>query len=228
MNDIDMLVVCNFALLSDPWLTIFQAVKEHMQVKRSYELSSQSIGAAQGLVMTFGLLGALFLGVYQVVYQGKTIGKFTTLLVYWAQLQSKWSSKSHAINTDRVTGPLVFFSNMYRSISYSLMDAERLLELFQTKPSIIDHPNAKTLKLGKGEVKFDRVSFAYDERKPTLKDVTFTVPAGKTVAVVGETGGGKTTILKLILRFYDVKAGCISIDGQDIRKCTLDRFVIRF
>jgi hypothetical protein len=64
-------------------------VKEHLQVKRSYELSSQSIGAAQGLVMTFGLLGALFLGVYQVVYQDGTIGKFTTLLVYWGQLQGE-------------------------------------------------------------------------------------------------------------------------------------------
>jgi hypothetical protein len=60
-----------------------------MTVKRSYELSSQAIGAAQGLVMTFGLLGALFLGVYQVVYEKQTIGRFTTLLVYWAQLQGK-------------------------------------------------------------------------------------------------------------------------------------------
>lgn len=64
-----------------------------MQVKRSYELSSQSIGAAQGLVMTFGLLGALFLGVYQVIYEERTIGKFTTLLVYWGQLQSKSSPR---------------------------------------------------------------------------------------------------------------------------------------
>lgn len=122
-----------------------------------------------------------------------------------------------------MAGPLVFFSNMYRSISYSLMDAERLLELFQTKPTIVDSPHAKTLKFGKGEVKFDRVSFAYDERKPTLKDVTFTVPAGKTVAIVGETGGGKTTILKLIHRFYDVKSGRILIDGQDLRDVTLTR-----
>ena len=195
-----------------------------MQVKRSYELSSQSIGAAQGLVMTFGLLGALFLGVWQVVHRQQTIGRFTTLLVYWAQLQSKYLLNPYRFSeTDQISGPLVFFSNMYRSISYSLMDAERLLELFQTKPTIVDLPNAKALKLGKGEVKFDRVSFAYDERKPTLKDVTFTAPAGKTIAIVGETGGGKTTILKLIHRFYDVKSGRILIDGQDLRDVTLDR-----
>jgi ABC-type transport system involved in Fe-S cluster assembly fused permease/ATPase subunit len=112
---------------------------------------------------------------------------------------------------------------MYRQISYSLMDAERLLELFQTKPTIADMPNAKPLKFGKGLVKFDRVSFAYDERKPTLKDVSFEVPPGKTVALVGETGGGKSTILKLIDRFYDVKSGSISIDSQDIRDVCLER-----
>jgi ABC-type transport system involved in Fe-S cluster assembly fused permease/ATPase subunit len=112
---------------------------------------------------------------------------------------------------------------MYRQISYSLMDAERLLELFQTKPTIADAPNAKPLKLGTGLVKFDQVSFAYDERKPTLKEVSFVVPAGKTVALVGETGGGKSTILKLIDRFYDVNSGSISIDSQDIRDVCLER-----
>ncbi|KAH8662882.1 hypothetical protein BGZ60DRAFT_76345 [Tricladium varicosporioides] len=182
------------------------AVKDHLRAKRHYEMSSHSISAVQGLIMTLGLLGALWLGVYQVAFEGRSVGKFTTLLVYWAQL----------------SGPLMFFSSTFKKISYSLMDAERLLELFQTKPTITDLPNAKPLKLGKGLVQFDRVSFAYDERKPTLKDVSFTVPAGKTVALVGETGGGKSTILKLIDRFYDVKTGSISIDGQDIRDITLN------
>ncbi|KAF8865575.1 hypothetical protein BDZ45DRAFT_786840 [Acephala macrosclerotiorum] len=181
------------------------AVKEHMQSKKDYEMSSQAIGAAQGLILSVGLLGALWIGVYQVI-NGGTVGKFTTLLVYWAQLQS----------------PLAFFATMYRQISYSLMDAERLLELFQTKPTVTDLPHAKPLRLGKALVKFDRVSFAYDERKPTLQNVSFEVPAGKTVALVGETGGGKSTILKLIDRFYDVKSGSISIDGQDVRDVTIE------
>ncbi|TAQ86264.1 hypothetical protein B7494_g5424 [Chlorociboria aeruginascens] len=181
------------------------AVSDHMKAKKAYELSTQVIGATQGLVMTFGLLGALFLAVYQVIYEGKSIGKFTVLLIYWAQLK----------------GPLVFFSTMYKSISYSLMDAERLLELFQTKPTIVEAPHAKPLKLTEGLVKFEGVSFHYDKRKPTLKNVNFDVPPGKTVALVGETGGGKSTILKLLDRFYDVEAGSISIDGQDIRNITL-------
>lgn len=105
------------------------------------------------------------------------------------------------------------------------MDAERLLELLQTKPSIKDAPNAKPIRFRAGKVEFDRVVFAYDERKPTLKNVTFTVQPGQTVALVGETGGGKSTILKLIDRFYDVTSGSIMIDGQDIRDVTLDRYV---
>ncbi|TVY92310.1 Heavy metal tolerance protein [Lachnellula willkommii] len=117
--------------------------------------------------------------------------------------------------------PLGFFTRMFKDVTYSLMDAERLLELFQTKPTITDSPNAKPLEFGHGMVKFDSVSFAYDKRKPTLAGVSFAVPAGKTVALVGETGGGKSTILKLISRFYDVNGGSISIDGQDIREVTV-------
>ncbi|EPE24943.1 P-loop containing nucleoside triphosphate hydrolase [Glarea lozoyensis ATCC 20868] len=181
------------------------AVKDHLGTKYHYDMSAQSINAAQGLIMTIGLLGALWLGVYQVAFGGLSVGKFTTLLVYWAQL----------------AGPLTFFSSMFKNISYSLMDAEKLLELFQTKPTITDSPNAKMLKLDKGEVRFDNVSFAYDERKPTLKNVSFTIPAGKTVALVGETGGGKSTILKLLDRFYDVSGGSITIDNQDIRNVKL-------
>lgn len=145
--------------------------------------------------------------------------------LYWCTGLNCKVSVSASLNPHMlmVSGPLIFFSTMYRQISYSLMDAERLLELFQTKPTITDMPNAKPLKLGKGLVKFDRVSFAYDERKPTLKNVSFIVPPGKTVALVGETGGGKSTILKLIDRFYDVKSGSISIDSQDIRDVCLDR-----
>ncbi|PBP22523.1 hypothetical protein BUE80_DR006542, partial [Diplocarpon rosae] len=182
------------------------AVKEHMKFKGDYETSYHFISACQALILTFGLLGALWLGAYQVAYQDQSVGRFATLLVYWGQLES----------------PLSFFISIYRQTSYSLMDAERLLELFQTKPTIIDKPDAKPLQLRKGVVRFDNVSFAYDERKPTLTDVTFVVPSGKTVALVGETGGGKSTILKLIDRFYDVKSGSISIDDQDIRHVTLN------
>ncbi|TVY75636.1 Heavy metal tolerance protein [Lachnellula suecica] len=181
------------------------AVKDHLKHKMGYDMSSLTINLAQALIVSVGLFGALALCGFQVISNRVTVGKLAMLLAYWGQL----------------SGPLFFFSNMFRSISYCLMDAERLLELFQTKPTINDSPNAKPMKLSQGLVKFDRVSFAYDKRKPTLSDVTFIVPPGKSVALVGETGGGKSTILKLIGRFYDVNAGGISIDGQDIRDVTI-------
>ena len=85
-----MLVVGYFLLHNFSMLIPGVAVQDHMKAKRVYEMSSQAIGAAQGLVMTLGLLGALWLGVYQVAYEGRSVGKFTTLLVYWAQLQSMY------------------------------------------------------------------------------------------------------------------------------------------
>lgn len=118
---------------------------------------------------------------------------------------------------------MFFFSSVFKTIFHRLMDAERLLELFKMKPTVTDTPDAKPLALRKGEIKFDHVSFAYDVRKPILKNINFVVPAGNTVALVGPTGSGKSTMLKLLDRFYDVKSGCISIDGQDIRAVTLKR-----
>ena len=102
-----------------------------------------------------------------------------------------------------------------------------MLELFQTQSAVTDLSYAKPLEFSTGHISFDEVSFAYDKAKPTLKNVSFDVPPGKTYALVGETGGGKSTILKLLTRFYDVNEGSISIDGQDIRHVTLDRQVFR-
>ncbi|KIN01787.1 hypothetical protein OIDMADRAFT_196334 [Oidiodendron maius Zn] len=188
-----------------------RAVNSHMSSKRIQEFSSQYMNAAQSLTMTCGLIGGLYLATFQVAKEGKSIGELTTFLAYWAQLQ----------------GPLFFFSSVFKTIFHRLMDAERLLELFKMKPTVTDTPDAKPLALRKGEIKFDHVSFAYDVRKPILKNVNFVVPAGKTVALVGPTGSGKSTMLKLLDRFYDVKSGCISIDGQDIRAVTLKSCSLR-
>lgn len=194
-----------------------------MKAKRKHELSMQSINAAQGLTMTCGLIGALYLVVFQVAKEGKSIGQLATFLAYWSQIQGNTMLQIKYLDTYRNIGPLFFFSGIFRSISYSLMDAERLLELFRMKPTIKDNPQARPLVLSRGEVRFSRASFSYSDRAETLKNVNFVVPAGQTVALVGESGGGKSTILKLIGRFYDVKSGSISIDGQDIRDVTLQR-----
>lgn len=121
-----------------------------------------------------------------------------------------------------ILDPLHFFADFFRRIQGDMVDAERLLELFQTKATVVNRPDAKELVVSKGEVNFEKVNFAYDERKPTIKEFSLNVPGGSTVALVGQSGGGKSTCLKLLFRFYDVQSGSISIDGQDIRDVTLD------
>jgi ABC-type transport system involved in Fe-S cluster assembly fused permease/ATPase subunit len=116
-------------------------------------------------------------------------------------------------------------SNLYKTLSESLMDAERMLEIFQTKPKVADDDDAKPLTLTKGDIQFKDVKFAYDDRKETLKGINLKIDGGSTVAIVGETGSGKSTILKLLHRFYDIRSGSIEIDGQDIRHVTMKRYV---
>jgi ABC-type transport system involved in Fe-S cluster assembly fused permease/ATPase subunit len=115
---------------------------------------------------------------------------------------------------------------MTKSIFDKTIDAERLLELHQTKPSIVNNECSQLLQVTKGEVRFENVSFSYNDRKFTLEGIDFTVKGGSIVAIVGETGGGKSTVLGLVERFHDVRTGRITIDDQDIRSVTQERYVV--
>ena len=161
---------------------------------------------AQSLIMVLGRLAATFLAIYRVSQGTVPLGNFITLTAYWRNIES----------------PLAQVSWSIRRVTQMLTDSERLLQLFQTKASVTDTPNAVAISIKSGEVEFEDVDFAYDTRKPTLKEVNFTAKPGQTVALVGETGGGKSTILKLLYRYYDVTGGAIRIDGQDIRGITVD------
>jgi ATP-binding cassette subfamily B protein len=97
---------------------------------------------------------------------------------------------------------------------------EAMFALFDTPPEIVDQPAAVSLQVGRGEIRFEDVHFAYEPAREILKGISFTVPAGKRVAIVGATGAGKSTIAKLLFRFYDVSGGRIFIDGQDISRVT--------
>ena len=118
--------------------------------------------------------------------------------------------------------PLSFLGVMYRQIKESITDVERMFALMGRPREVEDRPGARDLDVVAGEVKFDRVSFAYNADRPILHDVSFTIPAGQTVAAVGSSGAGKSTLARLLFRFYDVGAGSIRIDGQDIRHVTQD------
>lgn len=117
--------------------------------------------------------------------------------------------------------PLYVMSYSFRQISSTLIDAERLLQLLNTKPSVSDQENAKDLVIKEGRVEFKGIDFAYDPRKQIIKNVNFAADGGQTIAFVGETGGGKSTMLKLLFRFYDVTNGTILVDDQDLRSVTL-------
>jgi len=118
--------------------------------------------------------------------------------------------------------PLNLLGFVYREVRQALIDMEYLFGLLDTGTEVADAPDAEPLRVARGEVRFEHVGFAYDARRQVLKDLDFTLPAGGSVAVVGPTGAGKSTLSRLLFRFYDIDAGRILIDGQDIRTVTQD------
>ena len=114
--------------------------------------------------------------------------------------------------------PLNFIGFVYRELRQGLTDIEEMFKLLDQDPEIQDKPGAKALAVTGPVIRFEDVSFHYDPDRPILKGVSFEVPAGKTVAIVGPTGAGKSTISRLLFRFYDVTGGRVTIDGQDLRE----------
>ncbi|KAG9661205.1 putative ABC transporter, partial [Aureobasidium melanogenum] len=182
-----------------------KAVDEHNVARGRYYMVHYAGYAAQNLLLLLGQLSAALLAAYRVSRGAAPVGNFITLVTYWHTIEAPLTSVSFSV----------------RQLSQMLIDSERLLELLRTQPSITDRPGAKPLRFAQGRIELDSVRFSYDVRKASLDNVSFVAEAGKTIALVGETGGGKSTILKLLFRYYDVSSGGIRIDGQDIRSVTL-------
>jgi ATP-binding cassette subfamily B protein len=175
---------------------------ERAAVRSQTSLSALNVG--QGGVIAVGLIAVMVMAGQRVVAGTMTIGDFVLVNSYLIQLYL----------------PLNFLGFVYRQIRQSLTDMETMFALLRVDREIADAPGAKPLAVGGGEIVFDRVAFAYDPRRPILHGVSFTVPAGKTVAVVGSSGAGKSTLSRILYRFYDVAGGAVRIDGQDIRDVT--------
>ncbi|KAJ6126177.1 hypothetical protein N7471_010681 [Penicillium samsonianum] len=164
------------------------------------------LNTSQSTVLLTCLLVTCFIAAFQVSTLQQPVGRFVTLLMYMAQLQ----------------GPLSFFGAFYVSIQSALITAERMLELFKEKPTVTDSDHASPLATCEGRVEFQNVKFSYDPRNPILNGLTFTCRPGTTTALVGESGGGKSTVLRLLFRSYNPKHGKILVDGHDVQDITID------
>jgi ATP-binding cassette subfamily B protein len=162
------------------------------------------LNAGQALIFTVGLVTVMAMCARGVQAGTHTVGDFVMINAMMIQLYM----------------PLNFMGMVYREIKQALTDIEVMFSILSRDPEIRDRPDAAALRVGEGAIRFDDVSFAYEPERPILKGISFTVPAGKTVAVVGPSGAGKSTLSRLLFRFYDVTGGRVSIDGQDIRDVT--------
>jgi ATP-binding cassette, subfamily B, heavy metal transporter len=141
----------------------------------------------------------------------------------WGWSQGKFSTGDVVlVNTllAQLFRPLDMLGMVYRTIRQGLIDMAAMFDLIDTEAEIEDAPDARPLAVTGGSVSFDNVTFAYEAGRPILNGLSFTVPAGKTTAIVGPSGAGKSTIARLLFRFYDVTGGAITIDGQDLRAVT--------
>lgn len=175
---------------------------ETAAVKSKTSLAFLNIG--QGAIISTGLTGIMIMAGYEVAAGTMTIGDFVLVNTYLIQLYI----------------PLNFLGFVYREIKQSLTDMEAMFELMDEFEEVRDDPDAKELDVTEGRISFKGVRFAYDERRVVLDDVSFEVPPGETVAIVGASGAGKSTISRILFRFYDLSEGSVQIDGQDIRKVT--------
>ena len=172
---------------------------ESAAVKSKTSLSLLNIG--QSLIIGGGLTIILIMAGNGVAQSKLSVGDFVLVNTYLIQLYL----------------PLNFLGFVYREIKQSIIDMEAMFSLLEVDCEVLDSSNAGDLKAGSGEINFENVSFGYDERRPILHDISFSVLPGTKTAIVGPSGSGKTTISRLLFRFYDVSGGAIKIDGQDIR-----------
>lgn len=174
------------------------------QARRKNRLSLFTLNGGQAAIIAIAQTSMIGLAVFQVRGGSITLGDFILINQFMIQLFL----------------PLGFLGFVYREVKGSLANIERMFELLALQPMVIDAPDAKALRLKAGGLEFRNVSFSYRADRSILEDVEFSIEPGRKVAVVGASGAGKSTLVKLLFRFYDVTAGSIRIDGQDIRSVT--------
>ena len=171
-------------------------------LKTAWSLGLINVG--QAVIINVALVTVMIMAAMGVADGTLTVGDFVMVNAYMLQ----------------IIVPLNFLGTVYREIRQALVDMGEMFTLLGQPAEVTDKPGARPLQVQGGAVRFDGVKFGYDAARPILKEVDITVPAGKTLAIVGPTGSGKSTIGRLLFRFYDVDGGSLTIDGQDVRQIT--------
>ena len=175
---------------------------EQASLKTLYSLSFLNFG--QSLFISLGLMSVMLLAVLGVFNGKMTVGDFVMVNAYMLQ----------------ITMPLNFLGTIYREIRQSIVDMSEMFQLLEHKIEVLDKPRAKDLIIKEGIVEFKNVSFSYEKERQILNNISFSVKKGETLGIVGQSGSGKSTIARLLFRFYDLTDGNISIDGQNISNVT--------
>jgi ATP-binding cassette subfamily B protein len=175
---------------------------EDAAVKSQTSMSALNVGQAG--IIAAGVTLVMILASRGVVAGTLTVGDLVLINAFLLQLFI----------------PLNFLGVVYSQLKHSIADMSAMFDVLELQPEVQDRPDAIALDVGRGDVRFDRVSFAYDADRPILHDVSFSIPAGHKVAVVGPSGAGKSTLARLLFRFYDVDSGRILINAQDLRAVT--------
>jgi len=178
------------------------ALYEQASIKSYGSLAVLNTG--QAMIFVAALTVCMLMAVADIAAGDKTVGHFVMVNALMLQLFI----------------PLNFMGMVYREIKQSLIDIERMLDVLGVVPEVSDRADAQALKVTGGTIRFENVKFAYDPERTILEGLSFEVPAGQMVAIVGPSGAGKSTISRILLRFYDVSGGRVTIDGQDIRDVT--------
>ena len=183
-----------------------QAMLQYADASEKSQMSLSFLNAGQAAIITVGLVSVMCLAAYHISIGQMTIGGLVVVNGFLTQLYV----------------PLNLLGTVYREINQALIDMEKMFDVLHVAPEVMDKPGAPDLVVKGGEIRFEDVVFSYDPERTILRGVSFTVPAGKTVAIVGPSGAGKSTISRILYRFYEIGSGRVTIDGQDIRDVRQD------
>ena len=177
---------------------------QHAAIRSRTSLATVNIG--QSFLMNLGIVLMMLLAAREILGGAMTLGDMTAITLVMMQ----------------VYRPLNILGFAYREIKQALTDMDKMFDLLELAPEVQDAPDATPLVTPKGAIKFDKVDFFYEPERQIIKSLSFDVAAGETLAIVGPTGAGKSTLPRILYRFYDIASGRVQIDGQDISGLTQD------